>query len=1171
MENNSNILIDPLRREKEYKEFLTEAVAQSKSNIPYPMLITGMSDGARAAFYAAVAFDWKQKTGGRVLLILPDESEGFLVSKIFTELGMNAALYPAREFSFGKINASHAYEHERLSVLDKAMNGNADIFIAAPDAALQYTVPREKLKKKTFSLKCGVEMPMSELAEKLDGLGYTRADMVEGEGQFSIRGDICDIFPPKNEHPVRVEFFGDEVDRIAEFDIISQRTVSTPDELTLTQGREVVCSKDEKEAVLSVIDALIKKSKSDKLTDELRAEREAVVTDTDSFSLDKYISCIYPERECFLDYFGKDTLVIVRELNSVNDAIKAVEFRNKETSEALISSGQMLGAYSEYSKWGDDFISFCAQRSTVYCNTFTSNIERLSGMYSIKSKQTVSYRENVPLLLEDLDHYISAGFKINILTENDTVSKKMCEVLLDAGISSEMNAQPRTGIPNFVSGMNLPGYELTFSKYVCLSMFASVFSAGRVINARRKKKASKKSARERISSYTELDVGDYVVHENHGVGRYLGLQTVTMNGITNDYIKIEYAGDGSLYLPCTQLDLLSKYMGSGVEAGTVKLSRLGGAEWTKAKTKAKASAKEMAKELIALYAERMRREGIAFDEDDSMQQEFESAFEYEETDGQLEAAREIKEDMEKTVPMERLLCGDVGYGKTEVALRAAFKAVRSGYQVAVLVPTTILALQHYQTILARMRGFPVTVDMVSRFRKPKEQRETVKRLKRGETDILVGTHRLLSKDIEFKKLGLVIIDEEQRFGVAQKEKLKQLAKDVDVLTLTATPIPRTLNMAMSGIRDMSVLEEPPVDRIPVQTYVLEYDEAIIADAVKRELRRGGQIFYLHNRVETLPDIANHLSQIAPDATIAVAHGQMDKEELSDIWKSMLEGETDILVCTTLIEAGVDVPNANTLIIDDAERYGLAQLHQIRGRVGRSGRRAYAYLTYRKGMVLKEVAEKRLAAIRDFTEFGSGFRVAMRDMEIRGAGNLLGSEQHGQIESVGYDMYMKLLSEAVLEEKGEATVKHRECTVAMQTDAYLPERYIRSTAQRIDAYKRIASVSSEEDMYDVYDELADRYGVLPKQAEVLLNISLTRALGSQAGFDKIEYRNGAVLFFSQSFSVNAMKALTAEMPTRIKFSFGNTPYMTLKLKSEAARCYEAVELLKKYIQITEQNV
>jgi transcription-repair coupling factor (superfamily II helicase) len=561
----------------------------------------------------------------------------------------------------------------------------------------------------------------------------------------------------------------------------------------------------------------------------------------------------------------------------------------------------------------------------------------------------------------------------------------------------------------------------------------------------------------------------------------------------------------------------------------------------------------------------MRRQGISFDEDDALQTEFESAFEYEETDGQLEAAREIKDDMERPIPMERLLCGDVGYGKTEVALRAAFKAARSGYQVAILVPTTVLAFQHYQTILARMRGFPVTVDMLSRFRKPSEQKETLKRLKRGEIDIIVGTHRLLSKDIEFKNLGLVVVDEEQRFGVAQKEKLKQLVKDVDVLTLTATPIPRTLNMALSGIRDMSVLEEPPVDRIPVQTYVLEYDEAIIMEAIQKELRRGGQAFYLHNRIESLPDIADKIALHCPGAVIAVAHGQMDKEELSDIWREMLEGKIDVLVCTTLIEAGVDVPNANTLIIDDADRYGLAQLHQIRGRVGRSGRRAYAYLTYKKGAVLKEIAEKRLSAIRDFTEFGSGFRVAMRDMEIRGAGNMLGSEQHGQIESVGYELYMKLLNEAVLEEKGEKPTVKPECAVSLNVDAYIPEKYIRSTAQRIDAYKKIASVENEEDMLDVYDELADRYGPLPKQADILLKISLIRALGSICEFEKIERHAQSVVFYTKTYNFEAWKPIISEYKGRVLLSAGNIPYVTLKLADINTLLDEILVLLKKYIQ------
>lgn len=1162
-------LIEPVKKEKEYKELLSELVAQSRSQKRYPVLLTGLSDGAKCAFYVALALDYRKKRGAKTLLIVPDEASGFLCEKVFAECGLKACVYPYRDFNFSRVSASHSYEHERLSFLDKAISGEADIYIATPDAALQYTVPKARLIKRTVSIKNGTELPLTELAEKLIMLGYSRCDMVEGEGQFSIRGGICDIFPPKYEKPVRIEYFGDEIDRIATFDVISQRSEDMLDQLLLTPGREIVIGDTEREMLVELIKKQIAKTGDLKTKDELAEELEALKSGTDIGCHDKYISAIYPERESLLDYFDDDTLVIVSELNAVNDRIKSYDFQTNETVQSLLESGTVAGMYAFYGKCIDDFNAFISERATLYCNTFVSSIERLAGMFNIRCKQNVSYKDNLPLLIEDLEHYIENGYRINILTENEVISKKICEVLLEHNIASTISSEAKAGIPNLLSGINLPGFELAGSKYVCLSMYTSMFSAGKVLSTKRRR-VSKKSAAQKILSQAELEIGDYVVHENHGVGRYLGISTVTMGGITNDYIKIEYAADANLYLPCTQLDKLSKYTGSGVENGTVKLSKMGGAEWQKAKTKAKAAAKEMAKDLIALYAERMRRKGIAFDEDDSLQQEFESAFEYEETEGQLDAAREIKEDMERAVPMERLLCGDVGYGKTEVALRAAFKAVRSGYQVAILVPTTVLAFQHYQTILSRMRGFPVTVDMLSRFRKPAEQRETLKKLKRGETDILVGTHRLLSKDIEFKKLGLVIVDEEQRFGVAQKEKLKTMVKDVDVLTLTATPIPRTLNMALSGIRDMSVLDEPPVDRLPVQTYVLEYDEVILYEAIRKELRRGGQVFYLHNRVETLPDIASRIAENAPGATVAVAHGQMDKEELSDIWREMLDGKIDVLVCTTLIEAGIDIPNANTLIIDDAERYGLAQLHQIRGRVGRSGRRAYAYLTYKKGAVLKEIAEKRLMAIRDFTEFGSGFRVAMRDMEIRGAGNILGSEQHGQIESVGYDMYMRLLNDAVLEEKGEKPIVKPECAVSLNIDAYIPERYIRSTAQRIDAYKKIASVETEDDMYDVYDELADRYGVLPRQAEILLRISLIRALGGECGFERIEKNNTSVMLYTKTYDFSMWRELIAEYKGKLFLSAGNTPYVTLRLTDTADMLDEILGLLKKYIQKKSEN-
>ena len=781
----------------------------------------------------------------------------------------------------------------------------------------------------------------------------------------------------------------------------------------------------------------------------------------------------------------------------------------------------------------------------------------------------MSYADNYELLREDLRAYLAGGFSTALLCETAASAQNLHGLLTADGIPAEQyggGAAMRAGAALIIHGFDFPGYELPVAKVAALSLYPNQSAYSRVRVARRAAKAVKRSKQERILSYADLEPSDYVVHVNHGIGQYLGMESVTVDGFTRDYLKIKYAGTDMLYLPCGQLESISKYIGSRADDGTLKLSKMGGGEWVKAKTRVKAAAKEMARELIKLYAERQRRSGFAYYPDDDMQRQFEAEFEYEETEGQLVAVEEIKRDMEVPHPMDRLLCGDVGFGKTEVALRAAFKAVESQKQVAILVPTTILALQHYQTLLSRLRGFPVKSDMVSRFRSPKQQAETLRRLRRGEVDIIVGTHRLVSKDVEFRDLGLVIVDEEQRFGVAHKEKLKQLSAGVDVLTLTATPIPRTLNMAMSGIRDMSILEEAPGDRMPVQTYVLEYDDIIIGEAIRRELRRGGQVFYLHNRVESINTVAMTLSKFAPEAKIAVAHGQMDKEQLSDIWRAMISGEVDILVSTTIIESGVDIPNANTLIIEDADRLGLAQLHQIRGRVGRSSRRAYAYFTYRRGSVLSEIATKRLSAIRDYTEFGSGFKIALRDLEIRGAGNLLGAEQHGHIEAVGYDLYMRLLNEAILEEKGETVAHGPEHAVEIGCDAYIPESYIRSSTQRIDAYKKISLILGEDDMTDVADELVDRYGDPPEPVANLLNIALIRALGSECGVSKTEQRGSTVFIYPAKLDAAVWATLAGEYRGRLLLSLGSKPYISVKIKRDEKLLNFIRDLFKKYIQI-----
>ncbi|MBR3423327.1 MAG: transcription-repair coupling factor, partial [Clostridia bacterium] len=671
---------------------------------------------------------------------------------------------------------------------------------------------------------------------------------------------------------------------------------------------------------------------------------------------------------------------------------------------------------------------------------------RGAASFVFDSRHIPAYKRNTELFFEDVSNFIAGGYVVGVAFATENERREVTDKLVSDGISVAQfdgeklpEPQGKRGIVVTAKAAAEGGFELVASKHVFLDF--SGFGDRRFAMKRKLKKKVAKGSAEAITSYADLEVGDFVVHAAYGIGQFRGIENLTVGGVSRDYVKIDYAGGDNLFLPVDQLDLVSKYIGAGSDDGTVKLSKMGGADWNRARTRAKAATREMAKELIALYAERRRTKGTAFEPDDEMSREFASTFEYEETDGQLSAIEDVRRDMEEPYPMDRLICGDVGYGKTEVALRAAFKAVMSGKQVAVLVPTTLLAYQHYNSFAARLRSFPVSVDMISRFRTRSEQQSTLRRLRRGDLDIIIGTHRLISRDVEFHDLGLVVVDEEQRFGVAQKEKLKKISVGADVLTLTATPIPRTLNMAMGGIVDMSLLDEAPGARLPVQTYVLEYDEVIIYEAIRRELRRQGQVFYLYNRVEGIYGVARRLAEAIPEASVAVAHGKMDRDELEEIWESIIRGEIDVLVCTTIIETGVDIPNANTLIIENADLYGLSQLHQIRGRVGRSGRRAYAYFTYRPNKSITDIAEKRLSAIKEYAEFGAGYKIALRDMEIRGAGNLLGAEQHGHMEAVGYDLYMKLLSEAVVEEKGEMLPVRKECAVSVNLDAYLSKSYI----------------------------------------------------------------------------------------------------------------------------------
>jgi len=1167
-----SILIDKLREEREYRELVETLKTQQSGRIPRPARLIGLCEGARHALFAGLLSDVVAAGKGPALLIVPDEKEAMRTFTALNALGHTPQIYSFRDYVFYNITASHEYEHERLGVLTSILDGTCDVVITTPDAAMQYTIPKGRLQNAIRTISAGDTVELAEIRAFLTESGYLSVEMVDGVGQYSVRGGILDIYPPGSEYPVRFEFFGDDIDSMGTFDILSQRRIEPIDSVRLTPARELLPDEEAWDRLKKAVTHQRKRASADHAQETLGAELEAIEARGELRFADKYISVIYPEKACLLDYFDASSFVICEEFTASADRIKSYEWHQKQAVTSLLEDGLIAASLADYGKWQEDFSYFVSTHPGLIVDAFMSGIAdmRFSAMFSIMTKQTVSYSDNFELLLEDLEGYRKGGYTTVILCENEVMAKNLSGMTREKGhpipvLSPEASLQAGTDVV-ITYGINVAGFELSASRFAVLSTYpaGSTYSGARL--AKNKKKGKKKSAQERIMSYADLREGDYVVHVNHGIGMFLGIQSVTVEGVTRDYIKLKYAGTDVLYLPCEQLDSISKYIGARGEDGTLKLSRMGGAEWTKAKGQVKAAAKEMAKELIKLYAERQRRPGFAFSSDDEMQRDFEAAFPYAETDGQLIAIREVKRDMEKPRPMDRLLCGDVGFGKTEVALRAAFKAVESGKQVAILVPTTILALQHYQTLISRLRGFPVKADMISRFRSPKQQQETLRRLRRGEIDIIVGTHRIVSKDVVFKDLGLVIVDEEQRFGVAAKEKLKQLSAGVDTLTLTATPIPRTLNMAMSGIRDMSVLEEAPTDRVPVQTYVLEYDDVILSEAIKKELRRGGQVFYLHNRVESMPDILAQVSAMAPDAKIATAHGKMDKEELSDIWRSMLNGEIDILISTTIIEAGVDVPNANTLIIENADRLGLAQLHQIRGRVGRSSRRAYAYFTYPKGAILSDIAAKRLGAIREYTEFGSGFKVALRDLEIRGAGNLLGSEQHGHMESVGYDMYMRILNEAILEEKGETVAKKTECAVEMNVSAYIPEVYVKSPVQRIDAYKKISLIETKEDRMDVIDELLDRYGELPKPVAMLLDVALLRSHGSACGIAKVVKRGNSVLFYPERMDLAVWSRLAAERRGSLLLTLEMKPYVTLRVKPGEDIFEAATDLLAAFIKL-----
>ena len=1149
-------LLSLLKTIPEYKSAVT-ALNNGES-----VAITGIGQINRSHMLSGLHRQLKQPM---ILLCQDDMAARRLQEELKCFLGETAPILPGRDLTmYDAAVVSRAWEQKRLRQLYDLALGKTSLQIMTWESMSQRTMPRSVLLDASFTLDVGTEYPIDQLIAKLTAAGYSRCGMVEGSGQFAVRGGIIDIFSPAADQPIRAEFFGDELDTMGYFDPQTQRRNENIDSVTILPVGETQPSLHPKgiTGLCKDIATLIARQKRRKNVNELLVatltkDLEKYENGLSNPASDRYMALIYPEMATAADYIPSDALVVVCDHANLRRTANARSDEMGMALDSMLQAGLVAGELCDYVCQWEDFCFSLKGKTCVYFDAFggTSYPEACppKHLFPMTAKQLPSYGGNLDTAASDLSHYQKQEFGSLVLCGTRRRAELLQEMLSAKGLSAFI-CIPLTSLPK-PGQILLSEGTLPFGMEYPLSRLAVLTEGQLIARSEPKKKAAKKTGstnRQKLNSFTDLTPGDLVVHENYGIGRFVAMEQIKVDNAVKDYIKIAYQGSDTLFVPATQLDLVSKYIGggSGGDDKPVKLNKIGSDAWQKTKAKARKAAKDMAGELIQLYAARKRQPGFAFAADSPWQREFEDNFPYPETDDQLRCIADIKHDMESPTPMDRLLCGDVGFGKTEVALRAVMKAVMDGKQVAILVPTTVLAQQHYTTAVSRFRGFPVNIDVLSRFRSPKLQQATLQKLRAGSVDLIIGTHKLLQKSVQFKDLGLLIIDEEQRFGVSHKERLKEMSKGVDVLTLSATPIPRTLNMALSGIRDMSTIEEPPADRYPVQTFVMEHNNAVIDDAIRREVERGGQVYYLHNRTETIDQCASALVRRIPGLKVAVAHGQMGEEALGDVMHAMTEGDIQVLVCTTIIETGLDIPNANTLIIENADRFGLSQLHQLRGRVGRSTRHAYAYFTYRPDKNLTEIAEKRLSAIRDFAEFGSGFKIAMRDLEIRGAGNLLGSEQSGHMMSVGYDMYLKLLDEAVLEEKGEAP-KAPDCTADLTVTANVDKNYVSRGEERMDLYRRMAAIRAQEDADDLLDEIVDRYGEPPKGVLNLIDIALLRAKAREVGVKDIRQKSADVLFTLSNLNFEAVGALCNDPDYKQRVTFlASAKEPTLRLKLAA---------------------
>lgn len=1100
----SDIFISPLQNSKEYKDVINN-IENNKS----ALLVNGLLQAQKSNIAYSIFSDLKKQ----ILYVANTDLEA---KKVYEDLCFymkdKVDYLSSQDIYFYHLDAKDRNEEaKKLKVLLKMISRENTIIVTSAEAILRKYIPKDILKENIFTYKIGDVVDLDELSKKLVSLGYERVSKIEGFGQFSVRGGIIDIFSLEYDTPIRIELFDDEIESIRTFDVFTQKSIKKIKKCTITPSREFIYPED--------VNATIEKIKKDthKFTDDdVYKSLDNIASKTYFEGVENYIDYMYEEEnKSIFTYLKEDAIVFINDLSRLKERCEnyTSEFKenyklNLERGLALKEQGKLLYHYSD--------LEYLVEEKKLILNMLLTKAVKefnIGSIVNFESREIPTFNGKIDILAEELNRLKYNGHKILLATNTYDRAKKLNKELLNLGTESILSRKRDIDIQSsqivIVVGNITSGFQYKSIKFDVITDKEMIGS-----NKRAKTVKTKKSNKgQKIESFLDLNVGDYVVHENSGVGRYVGIDQLSVNGVKKDYMRVVYQGGDNLYVPIDQMDKIQKFIGSDTEK--IKLNKLGSNEWSKAKAKVKKEIEDMTKDLVELYARREKIKGYKFSKDTLWQGEFETLFPYQETDDQIKAIEETKKDMESNKVMDRLICGDVGYGKTEVAIRAIFKACMDQKQVAVLVPTTILAQQHYNTFKARFENYPIRVEVLSRFKTPKEQKQIIEDARKGLVDVIIGTHRIISKDIDLPNLGLVVIDEEQRFGVKHKESLKKIKSTVDVLTLSATPIPRTLHMSLSGIRDMSVIEEPPQERYPVITYVVEGKESIIQDEIEREIARDGQVFFVYNRVERIDEMASMIQKLVPDAKIAVAHGRMTGKELENIILGFLNKEYNVLVCTTIIETGMDISNANTMIVYDADKMGLAQLYQLRGRVGRSNRQGYAYFMYEKDKVLSEIAEKRLKAIKEFTEFGSGFKIAMRDLEIRGAGNILGPQQHGHMAVIGYDLYVKMLNDAIRKVKGEIVEEEIDVEIDLPVNAYIPDSYIEDEIIKIEMYKKIASIENEEDLNDIKDELEDRFSDIPKSVNALMSIAYMKTLCKKLGIEKVRMAKDEIILLPQT--------------------------------------------------------